>query len=136
MRAAAPYLRMVGGNVVNVASFHTQATIERFAAYAASKSGVIGLTRSAALDLGPDGVRVNAVCPGIVETEMWRAWLSTMPDPSTALREVLALQPLGRIGVPRDVANAIVFLASDEAAYITGTAVYVDGGVTARLSHV
>jgi len=137
MRAAAPLLRENKGSaVVNVASFHANATIENFAAYASAKSGVIGLTRSSALDLAPHGVRVNAVCPGIVDTAMWQAWLAEVEDVEATIRDVLKLQPLGRIGRPAEVANAILFLASDEAAYITGTALYVDGGVTARLSHV
>jgi NAD(P)-dependent dehydrogenase (short-subunit alcohol dehydrogenase family) len=135
LRAAAPELRRNGGAVVNVASFHAGATIENFSAYAASKSGILGLTRSAALDLAPHGVRVNAVCPGIIETSMWQAWLDSVEDPDRTAEEVNQFQPLGRIGKPREVANAIAFLVSDEASYITGTALYVDGGVTARLSH-
>lgn len=137
LRAAAPHLRANGsGSVINVASFHAAATIERFSAYAAAKSGVLGITRSAALDLAPEGVRVNAVCPGIIETAQWQTWLDEVEDPEATESEVLNFQPLGRIGVPRDVANAILFLASDEASYITGTTLFVDGGVTARLSHV
>ncbi|MEV7965381.1 SDR family NAD(P)-dependent oxidoreductase [Sphaerisporangium sp. NPDC088356] len=137
MKAAAPHLRESdAGSVVNVASFHASATIENFAAYAAAKSGVVGLTRSSALDLAPAGVRVNAVCPGIIETAMWQAWLDEVEDVESTVAEVLKLQPLGRVGLPVDVANAILFLASDESAYITGTTLYVDGGVTARLSHV
>jgi NAD(P)-dependent dehydrogenase (short-subunit alcohol dehydrogenase family) len=138
MRHAAPLLRKAGqgASVVNVASFHAAATIENFAAYAAAKNGLVGLTRSAALDLGPAGVRVNAVCPGIIETEMWRTWLDEVEDREETIRQVEALQPLGRVGLPEDVANAICFLASPEASYVTGTTLFVDGGVTARLSHV
>jgi NAD(P)-dependent dehydrogenase (short-subunit alcohol dehydrogenase family) len=137
LRAATPHLRASGhGAVVNVSSFHANATIERFAAYAASKAGVLGLTRSAALDLAPDGVRVNAVCPGIVETAMWDAWLAEVDDREATVREVNRFQPLGRIGRPDEVARAIAFLASDEASYVTGTALAVDGGVSARLNHV
>jgi meso-butanediol dehydrogenase/(S,S)-butanediol dehydrogenase/diacetyl reductase len=136
LRAAAAELRRRRGSVVNVASFHASATIENFAAYAAAKSGVLGLTRSAALDLAPSNVRVNAVCPGIIETSMWRAWLDSVDDPAGVSSEVRKLQPLGRVGQPAEVAAAIAFLASDEASYITGATLYVDGGVTARLSHV
>ncbi len=138
MKAAAPALREAapGSSVVNVASFHAGATIENFSAYAAAKSGLVGLTRSSALDLAPSGVRVNAVCPGIVETEMWRLWLAEVEDVEETVRQVEALQPLGRIGLPEDVADAIAFLASGEASYVTGTTLFVDGGVTARLSHV
>ena len=137
LRAAAPHLRESGhGSVVNVASFHAGATIENFSAYAAAKSGVVGITRSAALDLAPAGVRVNAVCPGIVETTMWKAWLDEVEDREQTISKVLALQPMGRIGTPEEIAKAILFLASDEASYITATTLFVDGGVTARLSHV
>lgn len=137
LRAAAGALRNSGnGAVVNVASFHAGATIEHFGAYAASKAAVIGLTRSAALDLAADGIRVNAICPGIVQTAMWEAWLAEVDDREATVREVSKYQPMRRIGRPEEVAAAIAFLASDEASYITGAELYVDGGVTARLSHV
>ena len=101
LRAAANALRESGhGAVVNVASFHAHATIEHFGAYAASKAGVVGLTRSAALDLAPDHVRVNAVCPGIVKTAMWEAWLAEVDDPESTSAEVARYQPIGRIGKP------------------------------------
>jgi NAD(P)-dependent dehydrogenase (short-subunit alcohol dehydrogenase family) len=136
-RAAAQGLRASGhGAVVNVSSFHAQATIESFGAYAASKAGVAGLTRSVALDLAPSGVRANAICPGIVATAMWDAWIASAEDPEQVIRDVSAYQPLGRIGRPEEIAAAIAFLASDEASFITGTTLYADGGVTARLHHV
>jgi NAD(P)-dependent dehydrogenase (short-subunit alcohol dehydrogenase family) len=135
LRAATPALKDSKGAVVNISSFHAGATIENFSAYAAAKSGVVGITRSAALDLAPHGVRVNAVCPGIVETAMWQAWLDEVEDVEGALAEVLKLQPLGRIGRPEEIAEAIMFLGSDKASYITGTTLFADGGVTARLSH-
>jgi NAD(P)-dependent dehydrogenase (short-subunit alcohol dehydrogenase family) len=136
LRAATPHLQAGAGSAVNVASFHAGATIENFSAYAAAKSGVVGLTRSAALDLAPSGVRVNAVCPGIVETAMWQAWLAEVDDPDETVRQVNRMQPLGRIGKPDEIAQAILFLASSQASYITGTTLFADGGVSARLSHV
>lgn len=136
MRQCAPYLRArPAAAIVNVASFHARSTISNFGAYAASKAGVVGLTRSAAFDLAPHGVRVNAVCPGIVQTKMWDAWLAEVEDVDATVNEVLAMQPLGRVGEPVDVANAILFLASDEAAYVTATELYVDGGASTRLYH-
>jgi NAD(P)-dependent dehydrogenase (short-subunit alcohol dehydrogenase family) len=123
------------GAVVNLASFHAYATIGNFAAYAASKAGVVGLTRSAALELAPHGVRVNAVAPGVIHTAMTQQWLDSIPDPKAALASMIEKQPLGRLGRPEEVAAAIAFLASDEASFITGTTLYVDGGVTARLWH-
>ena len=122
------------GAVVNLASFHAAATIGNFAAYAASKAGVLGLTRSAALELAPH-VRVNAVAPGVIHTAMTQLWLDSIPDPKAALASMLEKQPLGRVGRSEEVAAAIAFLASDEASFITGTTLYVDGGVTARLWH-
>ena len=137
MRAAAAALRASdSGAVVNVASFHANATIENFGAYAASKAAVVGLTRSAALDLAKDGIRVNAVCPGIIQTAMWEAWLDEVEDRESTVQEVLGYQPLGRIGRPEEVASVIAFLASDDASYVTGATLYVDGGVTGRLHHV
>lgn len=133
--AASHLIEAAPSSVVNVSSFHAAATIENFSAYAAAKSGLVGLTRSAALDLAPSGVRVNAICPGIIETAMWDLWLDEVEDREATIAEVEALQPLGRIGQPREVAGAIAFLGSEEAAYITGTTLFVDGGVTARLSH-
>ena len=109
LRLAAPHLvDAAPSSVVNVASFHAAATIENFSAYAAAKSGVIGLTRSAALDMAPAGVRVNAVCPGIVATAMWDSWLDEVEDREATIAAVEALQPLGRIGRPVDVAAAVV----------------------------
>ena len=136
IKAAAPHMRRRGrGSIVNIASFHALATIERFAAYAASKTGLLGLTRSAALELAPDGIRVNAVCPGIIETAMWQAWLDTVDSPDQVLADVNARQPMGRIGVPREVASLVRFLLSDEASYTTGATIVADGGVSARLHH-
>jgi serine/threonine protein kinase len=84
-----------------------------------------------ALDHGPDKIRVNAVCPGYIDTPMTEEWLKTAPDREETMRQVLAVHPLGRIGTPRDIAEAVVFLASDAASFITGTTLVVDGGMSA-----
>ncbi|MFD1248030.1 SDR family NAD(P)-dependent oxidoreductase [Nocardioides ginsengisoli] len=102
------------------------------AAYCASKSGVLGLTRASAMDGAAHGVRVNAVCPGFTRTPLVERWIAERPDPAEALREIAAEQPLGRVADPSEIAAAIAFLASDEAGFITGVAFPVDGGVTAR----
>ncbi|MBM7518163.1 SDR family NAD(P)-dependent oxidoreductase [Nocardioides nitrophenolicus] len=102
------------------------------AAYCASKSGVLGLTRASAMDAAAHGVRVNAVCPGFTRTPLVERWIAECPDPAEALREIAAEQPLGRVADPSEIAAAIAFLASDEAGFITGVAFPVDGGVTAR----
>ncbi|CAA9234132.1 MAG: 3-oxoacyl-[acyl-carrier protein] reductase [uncultured Chloroflexi bacterium] len=138
-RHAIPAIRESGGgSIVHVASWHARASVPRFAAYVAAKGGMVALTRQMALDCGPSGIRVNAVAPGIVDTPRWQGYLEALPaEQRTAARdETLRLQPLGRIGTPRDVANAIAFLASDQAAYVSGATLFVDGGMGARLAHV
>lgn len=135
-RAATEALAATGnGSIVNISSYHSGATIENFAAYASSKAGVLGLTKSSALELAPRGIRVNAVSPGVVHTAMVDAWLDTVQDRDAALSSMLAKQPLGRLGKAEEIASAVAFLASAEAAYITGTNLLVDGGVSARLWH-
>jgi NAD(P)-dependent dehydrogenase (short-subunit alcohol dehydrogenase family) len=101
-------------------------------AYCASKAGIVGLTRAAAMDAAPYGVRVNCVCPAFTDTPLVEAWVQAQPDPSAARAEVASGQPVGRMGEPAEIAAAIAFLASDEASFITGVALPVDGGVTAR----
>ena len=131
---AIPHLRAAGGGViVNIASVHAFATTTGMFPYAAAKSGIVGLTRSLALDHGRDGIRVVAVCPGWIHTHLVDEWLARQPDPDTALREVIDIHPLRRIGTPADVASMVAFVASDEAAFVTGVALLVDGGVSARM---
>ena len=128
-----PYLREAGrGAIVNVASMHALVTLEGFFPYAAAKSGLIGLTRSLALDYGPHGVRVNAVAPGFIRTRLVQDSINRNPDPAAAERNMVGGIALRRIGEAGEVAAAIRFLASNEASYITGTTLHIDGGVTAR----
>lgn len=112
-----------GGAVVNTASVHSHVAFRGYAAYDAAKAGVIGLTRSVALDYGPD-VRSNAVLPGAILTAAW--------DGTTHADQIPFINrcPMKRLGQPEDIASAVVFLASDAAAYITGTSLVVDGGLT------
>ncbi|MCC6856960.1 MAG: SDR family oxidoreductase [Bryobacterales bacterium] len=130
-RHVVPCMRGRGGAIVNISSVHAFYAYPGCAAYDASKAGMIGLTRAMALDHGPDGIRVNAVCPGYIRTPLLEQWLSTLPDRESALREVLKAHPLGRIGTPRDIAEAVFFLASDAASFISGTCLIVDGAMTA-----
>ena len=116
-----------GGSVVLVASVNAFQTERRFADYNTSKGGAVLLARSLALDLADRRIRVNAVCPGYVRTPMTEPSLA---DPDT-LSGILALIPLGRVAEPDEIASTIAFLASDEAAYITGSAVVIDGGRSA-----
>jgi 3alpha(or 20beta)-hydroxysteroid dehydrogenase len=114
-----------GGSIINVASLNGLAAQAGTAAYTASKFGLRGLTRAAALDLGPKGIRVNAILPGVIRTPMVSYVVETRED------ELAAGLPLRRIGEPDDIADAAVFLASDNSRWITGTDVTVDGGLMA-----
>lgn len=135
MRAAAPRLiERGGGAIVNVASIAGLTGTPGLAAYAASKHAVIGLTRTVALELGSHGVRVNAVCPAPIEGPMMRALEAGLApeDPEALRRTIAASNPLGRYGAADDVASLIAYLAGDDAAYLTGAALPIDGGATAR----
>jgi len=114
-----------GASIVNVASLNGLAAQARTAAYTSSKFGLRGLTRAAALDLGPLGIRVNAILPGVIRTPM----VAYVVDAREA--ELAAGLPLGRIGEPTDIASAAVWLASDDSSWVTGTDITVDGGLMA-----
>lgn len=121
---AIPVMRASGGGaVINTASVHSHVAFRNHIAYDAAKGGVIGLTRSVALDFGPE-VRVNAVLPGAILTAAWEG--STEADRVPFVERT----PMKRLGVPEDIASAVVFLASDAASFITGTTLVVDGGLT------
>lgn len=126
-RAAIPGLRQRRGTIVNVASISGLAADYGFAAYNAAKAGLINFTRVLAIDHGRDGIRVNAVCPGLVDTPL-AAPLAAIPGLMDAWHETI---PLGRAARPDEIAEVIVFLASDKASYMTGSIVVVDGGMTA-----
>ncbi|MGI9422551.1 MAG: SDR family NAD(P)-dependent oxidoreductase [Hyphomicrobiaceae bacterium] len=114
----------IKGAVVNMSSINAQVAIPSIAAYCASKGGVMQLTKVAALALAPHGIRVNAVGPGSIDTEMM-AGVNANPE---AMQMVMSRTPLKRIGSPREVGDVVAFLASDKASYITGETIYVDGG--------
>jgi NAD(P)-dependent dehydrogenase (short-subunit alcohol dehydrogenase family) len=116
-----------GSAIVYISSIEAHTGNAFLPAYCASKAGLLGLTRSACALLGPDGIRVNSVCPGVVDTPLI-AGLLEMPG---ALDNLLSHTPLGRLAQPEDVASVVRFLLSDDAAYVTGTNVVVDGGMTA-----
>ncbi len=135
---AYPLLEAAKGAIVNVGSVHALATSPDIGAYAASKGGVLALTRAMALEFGGGGVRVNAVLPGAVDTDMLRAGLSRGQQGEGSLedkrRALGARTALGRIGTPEDIASAILFLADgQQSSYITGQSLVVDGGTLARL---
>ena len=131
-RAALPELRKAGGGaIVNIGSVAGLVGMKQRVAYTAAKGGVTLLTKAMALDHAHEGIRVNCICPSLVETELVRELFSGMPDAEAVRQQRLAQIPLGRIGRPEDVAQFAVFLASDESSWVTGAALPLDGGVTA-----
>jgi len=132
-RCVLPGMRArAAGSIVNVASIHARATAKGYFPYAAAKAGLIGLTKSLALEVAGDGVRVNAVDPGWIRTRLVDEWLDQQPDPAAARAEVDAMHPLGRIAEPREIAEVVCFLASRRASFVTGAEWLVDGGLLAR----
>ena len=126
-RAALPHLIKSKGNIVNTASISGLVADVGFVAYNAAKGGVVNLTRAMAIDHASDGVRVNAICPGVTETGS-TAWMHNHPAIMQGFADRL---PMGRMGTADEMAGAILFLASEDATYITGTNLVIDGGLTA-----
>lgn len=124
--------RQGGGSIVNTASNVAQVGIRDRAAYVAAKGGVAALTRAMALDHAPDNIRVNAVAPGVIWSSYYEGMLQTVPDPDAFVAGLKARAPINRMGKPEDIASIILWLASDEAAFATGSLFTVDGGMTAQ----
>lgn len=131
VRTAKPALSRSRGAVVNVASVHALSSRGGACAYAASKAGLLGFTRAAAVELAPDQIRVNAVVPGAIDTGMLAG--SATDDRGAALDRLAARTPLRRIGRPHEVAEAIYFLAGEASSFVTGETLVVDGGAVAKL---
>ncbi len=119
------------GVIINVASQLAFVGARNFAAYTASKGGVINLTRSMALDHAKDRIRVNALCPGAVDTPLLRRQFEDSLGPQGTLEDLVSLHPVGRLGRPEEIACATVFLASDESSFMTGSMLVMDGGYIA-----
>lgn len=132
-RRVVPHLKASRGAIVNMASVQGLASQANVVAYTASKHAVIGLTRAAAVDLAPFGVRVNAVAPGSVDTPMLRWAVSLADDPAALDAAIDAMHPLGRRARTREIAEVVAFLASDRASFVTGAVYVADGGLTIPL---
>jgi NAD(P)-dependent dehydrogenase (short-subunit alcohol dehydrogenase family) len=133
-RAVIPFLQKPGGGtIVNVSSVQALATQPNVLAYTVSKHALIGLTRSMAIDFAAQNIRVNAVCPGSVDTPMLRWAASLDQDPDSVLEACNQMHPLGRIAKPREIAEVIAFLAHESSSFVTGAVWTVDGGLMAQL---
>ncbi len=134
-QAALPGMRSIGGGaIVNVASIHAHLTRAGTFPYAAAKAGMLGLTRSMALDLAPGNIRVNAVCPGYVATSVMLRQYEARQDPAGDWARLESAHPLGRIAQPEEIAAVIAFLCTPAASFVTGAAWNVDGGLSARFA--
>jgi meso-butanediol dehydrogenase/(S,S)-butanediol dehydrogenase/diacetyl reductase len=128
-----PYLRSTRGAIVNMSSVNATFVEPMCAGYCATKAAILGFTKALAIDHGQEGIRVNAICPGYIDAGLAEGYFLAQPDPDLARRQAGKLHALGRIGRPEEVARLAVFLASDEASFMTGAAVAVDGGFSAGL---
>jgi dihydroanticapsin dehydrogenase len=132
-RAAIPHmLRQGGGSIVNMSSVNGIVSEPFLAVYSASKGAIVMLTKGVALDYAKQGIRCNAICPGWVDTPINHAHAAMLGGLEKVYDEIDSFQPIGRPGEPREIANVVLFLASDEASFMTGSVVVADGGMTSQ----
>lgn len=132
MRAVLPAMIKQGsGSIINISSIDGLVGVAQLTTYSASKFAVTGMTKSVALEVGPKGVRVNSVHPGFISTPMFNKKVPGSPGKAARYEEAIARQPIPRAGLPEEVAKAILFFASDDSSYCTGSTLVVDGGHTA-----
>ena len=134
IKYALPLLKVSQGSIINVGSIEGLGSNPRHPAYCASKGGLHALTRAVAVDHGPEGVRCNAVAPGWINTELNEEFIKSLSDPKVFKNKICEIHPLKRSGEPLEVAELIVWLASEKASFLTGQVLTVDGGRTAKLS--
>lgn len=136
-RASIPFLRAAGGGtIVNVSSVQALASQQNVLAYTVSKHGLIGLTRSIAMDFAKENIRANAVCPGTVDTPMLKWAASLDPNPQSVYDACNAMHPLGRIARPREIAEVVAFLAHESSSFVTGAVWTADGGLLTQIGGV
>lgn len=129
-KLAMPHLRKRKGVIVNITSTVAIKGVTNRAAYSASKGAILSLSRSMAAEYIGEGIRINCVCPGTVESESFRRRVSDSPDPEQAMKDFVSRQPMGRLGTTEELAQAIVFAASPNVTFMTGANIVVDGGMT------
>ena len=122
-----------GGVIINIGSIEGLGANPAHSAYCASKAGIHGMTKALAVELGPSGIRVNAIAPGWIQTDMVREYVSQIPDQEKLNQDLMELHPVQRLGEPMDIGHMAVFLASSDSGFMTGQVVVVDGGRLAQL---
>ena len=132
-RCVKEMLKTGGGSIINITSVHTQQCMASATPYDAAKWGVVGMTKSLAVEFAAKNIRINALSPGLIATQIWDDIQDAAPDRDACLRYWYSNIPAGRVGTPEDVAYTALFLASDESAYINGANMLVDGGMTSQL---
>jgi NAD(P)-dependent dehydrogenase (short-subunit alcohol dehydrogenase family) len=125
---ALPHLRKTRGTIINISSMVALVGQDQSSAYCATKGAQLGLTRALAVELGAEGIRVNAICPGNIDTPLMRDWAATLPDPDSALARVASLQLSGRMGTIEEMGRIALFLATDDSSFLTGQALEAHGG--------
>ena len=127
---ALSHLKKSRGVVINMSSMVGLVGQPNACAYAATKGGIIAMTKNLAIDLAPYGIRVNVICPGWIQTPLVEEWFDKQADPAEARRYIYSQHPIGRIGTPREVGKAALFLATEDSAFTTGSVLECDGGIT------
>ncbi len=127
---ALPYLRETKGTIINVSSMTAILGQEHSTAYCATKGAQVSFTKSLAIELGPAGIRVNAILPSNIDTPLMRDWAATLPDPHSALERVSQLQVFGRMGTSEEIGKIALFLATEDSSFLTGQAIEAEGGAS------